>query len=143
MYQNIAYSKHKNIMHVWDDKNGHLQFPYKKYAYKKNSTGRHVALDGTKVDKVFSWDDSDIQRSQIYESDINPETRTLIDLYFETDDPSIGHRELFIDIEVNTEGGFSSAEEAWQPMTSIAFHDRQGKQSSPINWFSYCSWHIY
>ena len=132
MYQNIAYSKHKNIMHVWDDKNGHLQFPYKKYAYKKNSTGRHVALDGTKVDKVFSWDDSDIQRSQIYESDINPETRTLIDLYFETDDPSIGHRELFIDIEVNTEGGFSSAEEAWQPMTSIAFHDRQGKQSVAI-----------
>jgi hypothetical protein len=24
MYQNIAYQKHKNIMHVWDDKNGHV-----------------------------------------------------------------------------------------------------------------------
>ena len=132
MYQNIAYQKHKNIVHVWDDKNGHLQFPYKKYAYKKNAHGRHVALDGSKLDKVHDWDDADIQRSQIYESDINPETRTLIDLYFETDDPSVGHRELFIDIEVSTEGGFSTAEDAWQPMTSIAFHDRIGKKSVAI-----------
>ena len=132
MYQNIAYQKHKNIVHVWDDKNGHLQFPYKKYAYKKNAHGRHVALDGSKLDKVHDWDDADIQRSQIYESDINPETRTLIDLYFETDEPSVGHRELFIDIEVSTEGGFSTAEDAWQPMTSIAFHDRIGKKSVAI-----------
>ena len=98
MYQNIAYQKNKNIVHVWDDKNGHLQFPYKKYAYKKSAHGKHVALDGSKLDRVTEWDDADIQRGLIYESDINPETRTLIDLYYETDDPSVGHRELFIDI---------------------------------------------
>ena len=132
MYQNICYQRSKNIVHVFDDKNGHLQFPYKKYAYKKNAHGRFVALDGSKLDKVTDWDESDVQRGLIYESDINPETRTLIDLYYETDDPSVGHRELFIDIEVSTEGGFSSAEEAWQPLTSIAFHDRVGKQSVAI-----------
>ena len=131
-YQNIAYQKNKNIVHVWDDKNGHLQFPYKKYAYKKSSHGKYVALDGCKLDKVHEWDDADIQRGSIYESDINPETRTLIDLYYESDDPSVGHREMFIDIEVSTEGGFSSAEEAWQPLTSIAFHDRIGNQSVAI-----------
>ena len=132
MYQNIAFQKHKNIVHVWDDKNGHLQFPFKKYAYKKNAHGKYVALDGSKLDKVHDWDDADIQRGHIYESDINPETRTLIDLYYETDDPSTGHRELFIDIEVSTEGGFSSAEEAWQPLTSIALHDRRGQKSIAI-----------
>ena len=131
-YQNIAFQKNKNIVHIWDDKNGHLQFPFKKYAYKKNSHGKYVALDGARLDKVTDWDDADLQRGVIYESDINPETRTLIDLYFESDEPSIGHRELFIDIEVATEGGFSSAEEAWQPLTSIAFHDRVGKQSVAI-----------
>lgn len=131
-YQNIAYQKNKNLVHLWDDKKGHLQFPYKKYAYKKNVHGKHVALDGSKLDRITTWDETDLQRGIIYESDINPETRTLIDMYFETDDPSIGHRELFIDIEVSTEGGFSSAEEAWQPMTSIAFHDRQGNQSVAI-----------
>ena len=109
-YQNIAYQKNKNLVHLWDDKKGHLQFPYKKYAYKKNVHGKHVALDGSKLDRITTWDETDLQRGIIYESDINPETRTLIDMYFETDDPSIGHRELFIDIEVSTEGGFSSAE---------------------------------
>jgi len=131
-YQSIAYQKNKNLISIWDDKKGLMQFPYKKYAYKKNAHGRHVALDGSKVEKVTDWDESDIQRGLIYESDINPETRTLIDLYYESDDPSEGHRELFIDIEVATEGGFSSAEEAWQPMTSIAFHDRVGNQSVAI-----------
>lgn len=131
-YQNISYQKNKNLIHVWDDKKGHLQFPFKKYAYKRSSNGRQVALDGTKVDKVTEWDEADIQRGLIYESDINPETRTLIDLYYESDDASVGHRELFFDIEVSTEGGFSSAEEAWQPLTSIAFYDKAGDQKVVI-----------
>jgi len=131
-YQNISYQKNKNLIHVWDDKKGHLQFPFKKYAYKRSSNGRQVALDGTRVDKVTEWDEADIQRGLIYESDINPETRTLIDLYYESDDASVGHRELFFDIEVSTEGGFSSAEEAWQPLTSIAFYDKAGDQKVVI-----------
>jgi DNA polymerase elongation subunit (family B) len=131
-YQNIAYQKSKNIMHIWDDKNGHLQFAFKKYAYKKNAHGRYTALDGSKVDKVTEWDDADVQRNLIYESDINPETRTLIDMYYESDDVSTNHRELFLDIEVSTEGGYSTAEDAWQPLTSIAFYDKLGKQSVVI-----------
>lgn len=132
MYQNIAHQKSKNILHVWDDQKGHIQIPFKKYAYKRSSHGRHVALDGNKVDKVTDWDEADIQRGLIYESDINPETRTLIDMYYESDDSSVGHRELFFDIEVSTEGGFSSAEEAWQPLTSIAFYDKAGDQKVVI-----------
>jgi DNA polymerase elongation subunit (family B) len=132
MYQNIAFQRNKNLITIWDDKHGKMQIPYKKYAYKKNSHGKYTALDGSKVDKVTDWDDSDLQKGVIYESDINPETRTLIDMYYETDDPSVGHRELFIDIEVGSEGGYSTAEEAWQPLTSIALHDRVGKRSIAI-----------
>jgi DNA polymerase elongation subunit (family B) len=131
-YQNIAFQRSKNLITVWDDKNGMLQFPFKKYAYKKNAHGRHVTLDGSRVEKVVDWDESDIQRGLIYESDINPETRTLIDLYFENDEPSVGHRELFIDIEVSTEGGFANPDDPWQPLTSIAFHDRVGNRSVAI-----------
>jgi len=132
MYQNVAYQRSKNLVHIWDDKNGHFTVPFKKYAYKRNAHGKFVALDGHKVDKVYDWDESDMQRGLIYESDLNAETRTLIDLYYETDDPSTGHRELFIDIEVSTEGGFATPENPWQPMTSISFYDRVGKQSVAI-----------
>ena len=128
MYQGIAFEKTKNLVHIWDDEKGHFTLPYKKYAYRKNNNGKYVALDGNRVEKVYDWDDSDIQRGLIYESDIGPETRTLIDLYYESDDISKGHREMYLDIEVATEGGFSDTEEVWQPLTSISFYDRAGDQ---------------
>ena len=52
----------------------------------------------------------------------------MIDLYYESDDVSKGHREMYLDIEVTTEGGFSDTEEVWQPLTSISFYDRAGDQ---------------
>lgn len=132
MYQNACYQRSKNIVHIWDDKHGHLRIPYKKYAYKKNAHGNYTTLDGSKVEKVTDWDESDEQRGLIYESDVNPVTRTLIDMYYETDDMSEGHRELFFDIEVSTEGGFAKPDDPWQPLTSISFHDRAGKRTVAI-----------
>lgn len=128
-YQNICYQKHKNLITLWDDVKGKMQFPYKKYAYKKNSTGKYIALDGARLDKVTSWDVNDIERNLIYESDVRAETRTLIDMYYETDDISTNHREMFLDIEVSTEGGFADPSDPWQPITSIAFYSKPKNQS--------------
>ena len=126
MFQNICYDRKTNTIHLWDDQKGYLKFPYKRYAYKKNSYGKYVTLDGTKVDKIVEWTDADVQRGHLYESDVNIDTRTLVDLYYETDDLSQGHRELFFDIEVSGEGGFSTAEDADNPLTSISFYDKAG-----------------
>ena len=131
-YQNACYQRSKNVVHIWDDKHGHLQIPYKKYAYKRVAHGKHTTLDGYKVEKVSDWDESDESRGLLYESDVNPVTRTLIDMYYETDDMSDGHRELFFDIEVNTEGGYAKPEDPWQPMTSVSFYDRAGKRKVAI-----------
>jgi hypothetical protein len=46
-----------------------------------------------------------------YESDLNEEVRTLIDLYYESDEPSKGHRDFFFDIETaKDENGYSTIE---------------------------------
>ena len=50
---------------------------------------------------------------------MNPEVRTLIDLYTDSDEISIGHRTLFIDIEVDIANGFPTPEEAQNEVTSI------------------------
>lgn len=118
-YQNIAY--HNGTIHLWDEDKGYKKFRHNRYAYKKSSNGKYTALDGTRVERITSWDRED---EGLYESDINPETRTLIDLYYENDDPSSKHRELFFDIECSTKGGFASAEDPWQPLTAIALRDR-------------------
>ena len=98
MYQAVAYQQRTNTVHIWDDIRGHLQIKYKPYAYRKSSYGKHVALDGSTVDKVFQFDK---EEEGLYESDINPETRTLIDMYTDSDDLSVGHSTMFIDIEVD------------------------------------------
>ena len=53
MYQNIYYQRHKNIVHIWDDKRGHLQIPFKKYAYMKHSSGKYRSIYGDKLKKVY------------------------------------------------------------------------------------------
>ena len=128
MYQAVYYQKNKNIVHVWDDQHGHLTYPYRKYAYRKNSYGKDVAIDGQRVEKVKSWTDEDVAKGVMYESDLRPDVRTLIDLYYESDDPSVGHRELFFDIEVGSDGGFATTENVFQPITSVAMFDKAGKR---------------
>ena len=52
MYQNIAYHKRTNTMHVWDDKLGHQTFTFKPYGYLPDPNGKYLSLNGTKLSKV-------------------------------------------------------------------------------------------
>ena len=82
-------------------------------------------MDGTRVAKVWNPDQ---EATGLYESDINPEMRTLIDQYADSDEISTGHRTLFLDIEVDVEDGFPTPEEAQNEITSIAIYDQAGDQ---------------
>lgn len=121
-YQNCVYEREKNIIHLWDDKTGYESFPYQRYGYKIDTCGDYITLDNKTVSKVFDWNESDEENGLIYESDLAPEMRVLIDRYYETDDVSENHRELFFDIEVKSEDGFPLPETADQEITAIAYY---------------------
>jgi DNA polymerase elongation subunit (family B) len=54
--------------------------------------------------------------------------RTLIDLYYESDLASKGHRDFFFDIETERDDdGYSTPEEARARITSIAYYDKAGQ----------------
>ena len=120
MYQNVFYDKRKNKVHVWDDRRGHLIVPYKKYAYVKNASGLHHTLDGTKVKKVYQWDEDD---PGLYESDVPITTRFLVDQYTDSDDVAEGNKTFYFDIEVEVVDGFPDVEKAETAITSIAIYD--------------------
>ena len=125
MYQSIGYDKKNGIMHVWDDELGHQKFPFQPYGYLPNTTGQYQSLDGTRLDRV-SGNHRDNPKS--YESDLNEEVRTLIDLYYESDEPSKGHRDFFFDIETaKDENGYSTTDDVRTSITSIAYYDKVGK----------------
>ena len=99
-------------MHLWDDKKGYLQIPYKKYAYVKDRNGQHVSLYGDRLKRVTNWDKED---PTLHESDVPPMTRFLVDQYTDSDESSIGHKVMFFDIEVEVTEGFPDVQKAHNP----------------------------
>ena len=120
MYQNIYYDRKRNKMHVWDDKFGYKNFRYKKYAYVKNKTGTYVSLYGDRLKRINKWDDD---QPELFESDVNPEIRVLVDNYTDSDEVAEGHKVMIFDIEVEVTDGFPDIEKAENKITSIAFND--------------------
>ena len=122
----------KNIVHLWDDETGYSRIPYKRYAYKKSANGQLKALDGTKVEKVTGWKKTD--EVDMYESDVRPDVRTLIDRYYESDDISKNHRTMFFDIEVQRDDAkrYSTTKDANNVINSIAYYDTVHKQYTTL-----------
>ena len=124
MFQNIGYDKKNGVMHVWDDKLGHQKFPFTPYGYLPNSNGQYQTLNGVRLDKVPG---NHRDNPTAYESDLNEEVRTLIDLYYEDDIVSTGHRDFYFDIETAKDGnGYSTIEDTRTSITSIAYYDKTG-----------------
>ncbi len=120
MYQNIFYDRRVNKMHIWDDRFGYRTFRYKKYAYVKNRAGTYVSLYGDKLKRIHKWDKD---QPELFESDVNPEIRVLVDNYMDSDEVSEGHRTMIFDIEVEVTDGFPDVRRANNKITSIAFND--------------------
>ncbi len=120
MYQGIYYDRRVNKMHIWDDKFGHQTFRYKKYAYTKHRAGNFVSLYGDKLKRITEWEKG---QPDLFESDVNPEIRVLVDNYTDSDEPSEGHRTMIFDIEVEVTDGFPNINTAENVITSIAFND--------------------
>ena len=120
MYQNLFYDAKKQKVHIWDDESGYYTIPYKRYAYVRDRSGTHVSLYGDKLRKVFKFD---AETPNLFESDVPPETRVLVDTYKDSEELSTNHNIMMIDIEVEVTEGFPYPEDANNKITSIAVFD--------------------
>lgn len=128
MYQAIHYHQKTNYIHLLDDKKGYIKFPYQRYAFKLDTNGKYTTLFGDRCKKVNGWSPEDLENKLIYESDISPEIRTLVDMYLEEDSVAENHNILYLDIEVSGEGGNSLATEALNEITAIGFYASKQKE---------------
>lgn len=127
MYQNIFYSKKDDTLFLWDDEKGMISFPYEsvRYAYKLKNGGKYKSIYGDELEKVTNFNERD---PSLFESDLKPEMRVLIDTYQDSDEPSTGHRIIFFDIEVDSEGGFPNITKGDKEITAISLYDNISKQ---------------
>ncbi|MBC8428418.1 hypothetical protein H8D04_00900 [bacterium] len=120
MYQNIYVEPFKGKVHIWDDRNGYVSTHYKKYAYVRDNYGTFASLYGDKLKKIYRWDKT---AEGLWESDVNPEMRTLIDMYGQSEEPSTGHKIFIFDMEVEVTEGFPDPMIGPNKITSIAMWD--------------------
>ena len=99
-------------------------FKYHPYAYKKKHGGKYKSIYGDELEKTDKFHRMD---SNLFESDVPVETRILIDTYAESDDVSVGHKTVVIDIEVDSTGGYPNVKVPKQKITAIALYDVVGK----------------
>ena len=125
MYKNVYYQREKNLVHLWDDKQGYRTFPYTRYAYERAERGEYTTLYGEKVTKIHRYSKDD---ANLFESDVPETTRVLVDTYTDSDIPSEGHVVLTYDIECEMTSGLPNPEEATNELTSIALHDSATNQ---------------
>jgi DNA polymerase elongation subunit (family B) len=124
MYQNIYINRKDWVVSLWDDEKGLVQFPYPKYAYKRQVGGKYKSIYGDDLTKVTNFHEKD---TNLFESDVPPETRVLMDMYQDSDEPSQGHKIGIVDIEVDTTGGYANNAIADKEITAISLFDQPTK----------------
>ena len=109
----------KYSVHLWDDKKGYSNFEWQKTAFVPDPTGHYTSLNGEKVTKTPFYFDNPVK----YESDVPPDTKLLVELYSDSDEPAEWQHRLFFDIEVSMEGQLPDPMKGNNPITSIAYYD--------------------
>ena len=115
-------------IHLWTDE-GYSIEDYQNYGYIEcsDNAATHVGLKGENLKKVFNWDRNDPRMHYSDHTRGNIHTKFLIDKYGDDDTPSVTHREVFFDIEIEIGGALTPEyiKKAPKPVTSIALWDKQ------------------
>ena len=123
-YQNIYVEQREDeqTVYIWDDGKGLITFPLSdfNYAYVKDPTGKYLSMTGERVSKTRRFTRG---HPNVFESDLNKETRVLTDLYLHDDNPSEGNVIMYFDIEVSMENGIPNVMKPNNEITSIAVYD--------------------
>jgi DNA polymerase elongation subunit (family B) len=120
-------------MHLWDEK-GHQIIPYENIAYQecKEEDHTNIGLNGEYLKHTNNWyfsknpNYSDKNTPGLHFHDMKVHQKFLVERYGVNDVPSIGHREVFFDIECEIGGALTEdyIESAPMPITSIAWWDK-------------------
>jgi DNA polymerase elongation subunit (family B) len=121
MYKSIYYDKLKGLLHLWDDELGYVCRKYRNYAFMKSEFGKFQTLHGEKVDKIYDFKYGDYNT---YESDLTAETKILVDLYRDQDDPPKNLKTIIIDIETDTTGGNPDVNIFNKEITAFSYYER-------------------
>ena len=114
-----------------DPKKGRIfqEYPARYTFYYPDQRGKYKSIYGENLSKVVTRSYKDFQKEQrihnshkLYESDINPVFKTLEENYLGAEPPKLNVAFFDIEVDFDPERGYSTPEDAFMPITSIAVH---------------------
>ena len=113
------------LVHLWTDE-GYQKIEWTNQAYSEcgESDASHIGLNGEPLRKVRNWDRED---PKLHFHDMPPYQKFLVEKYGVDDEPSVTHKEIFFDIEIEMGGALTEEyiKSAPKKVTSIAWYDKQ------------------
>jgi DNA polymerase elongation subunit (family B) len=131
-YVDALFDRDKDRIHIVERINGvrkYQEFPATYIFYYDDPKGKFRSIFGTPVARFSSRNNKEFRKElrmhsgkTVYESDINPVFRCLAENYLGADAPKL--HTAFFDIETDFDPvrGFSSTEEAFNPITAITVY---------------------
>ena len=115
-------------VHLWTDE-GYSEEEFQNYGFQECSPSQatHRGLKGESLKQIFNWGKDTPGMHWADHTRGNIHTKFLIDKYGDNDTPSVTHREVFFDIEIEIGGALTPdyIKSAPMPVTSIAYWDKQ------------------
>ncbi len=131
-YIDALFDRDKDRIHVVGRRNGeryYQEFPATYIFYHDDPRGKFRSIYGTPVSRFSSRNNKEFRKElrmhsgkNIYESDINPVFRCLEENYQGSDAPKLHTAFFDIETDFDAERGFSSTEEAFNPITAISVY---------------------
>ena len=124
MYKSVYYENSKQLLHIWDDTIGYVCQKFKNFAFVNSPHGSYQTMNGQRVEKIYNFE----YGSSAYESDLPIESKALIEIYGDTDEPAKNIKTLIIDIETDSSGGFPSMTTFDKEITAMSYYDKSTDQ---------------
>jgi len=132
-YVDAMWDRDKDVIKVVerDPKKGRIyqEYPAKFIFYYPDQKGKYKSIYGENLSKVSCRNNKDFQKElrihgerRLYESDIKPAFRCLEDHYLGAEPPKLHVAFFDIEVDFDPERGYSTPEDAFMPITSIAIH---------------------
>lgn len=125
MYRNIYYDRNENKIHLWGDGQhndlGYSVHNFQDYAYIANPNGNFETIDGIRCEKTTTWSETSDELGMVFETNVKPETRFLIDRYTDSDKISNDTKVLFLDIEIEKGERYSKVNEAFNVINAMTY----------------------
>jgi DNA polymerase elongation subunit (family B) len=131
-YVDALFDREHDRIHVVERRDGerrYQEYPANYIFYYDDPRGKFTSIYGTPVSRFSTRNNKEFRKEiriqsgkQLYESDINPIFRCLAENYIGQDGPKLNVAFFDIEVDFDTDRGFSPPEDPFNPITAISVY---------------------